>query len=130
MSVEAPIVSLLAMGEGWHNYHHVFPWDYKTGEFGNYSLNITTAFIDFCAWLGLAKGSEFVANTTYQFFTNHIFCNPGKSVSPDMVIRRAAKCGDGTRFLDDDYAHKDQVWGFGDKDIPREDLQELAKMQN
>ncbi|KAH8334712.1 hypothetical protein KR074_008062 [Drosophila pseudoananassae] len=110
MSVEAPIVSLLAMGEGWHNYHHVFPWDYKTGEFGNYSLNITTGFIDFCAWLGLAKGR--------------------KSVSPDMVIRRAAKCGDGTRFLDDDYAHKDQVWGFGDKDIPREDLQELAKMQN
>jgi len=41
MSTEAPIVSLLAMGEGWHNYHHVFPWDYKTGEFGNYSLNIT-----------------------------------------------------------------------------------------
>ncbi|KAH8310104.1 hypothetical protein KR067_010616 [Drosophila pandora] len=130
MSVEAPIVSLLAMGEGWHNYHHVFPWDYKTGEFGNYSLNITTGFIDFCAWLGLAKGSEFIAKTTYQFSTNHIIFNPGKSVSPDMVIRRAAKCGDGTRFLDDDYAHKDQVWGFGDKDIPREDLQELAKMQN
>ncbi|KAH8246958.1 hypothetical protein KR032_005050 [Drosophila birchii] len=110
MSVEAPIVSLLAMGEGWHNYHHVFPWDYKTGEFGNYSLNVTTAFIDFCAWLGLAKGR--------------------KSVSQDMVLRRAEKCGDGTRFLSDDFAHKDSVWGFGDKDIPCEDLVELAKMQN
>ncbi|XP_016938630.4 stearoyl-CoA desaturase 5 [Drosophila suzukii] len=110
MSTEAPIVSLLAMGEGWHNYHHVFPWDYKTGEFGNYSLNITTGFIDFCAWLGLATGR--------------------KSVSSDMVLRRARKCGDGTRFLDDDFAHKDPVWGFGDKDIPREDIVELAKMQN
>ncbi|KAH8382838.1 hypothetical protein KR009_005524 [Drosophila setifemur] len=109
-STEAPIVALLAMGEGWHNYHHVFPWDYKTGEFGSYTLNITTAFIDFCAWLGLAKGR--------------------KSVSPDMILRRAAKCGDGTRFLDDAFAHKDQVWGFGDKDIPCEDLVELAKMQN
>jgi len=47
-----------------------------------------------------------------------------------MVLRRAKKCGDGTRFLDDDHAHKDPVWGFGDKDIPREDIVELAKMQN
>ncbi|XP_023176539.1 acyl-CoA desaturase isoform X3 [Drosophila hydei] len=108
--VEAPIVSFLAMGEGWHNYHHVFPWDYKTGEFGNYTLNVTTAFIDFCARIGIASGR--------------------KSVSPDMVMRRAAKCGDGTRFLSDEYAHKNQVWGFGDRDLPREDLAELAKMQN
>ncbi|XP_067216509.1 acyl-CoA Delta-9 desaturase isoform X1 [Linepithema humile] len=52
--VENAIVSLLAFGEGWHNYHHVFPWDYKAAELGNYSLNITTAFIDFFAYLGLA----------------------------------------------------------------------------
>ncbi|XP_068153051.1 acyl-CoA Delta-9 desaturase [Drosophila tropicalis] len=110
MSREAPIVSLLAMGEGWHNYHHVFPWDYKTGEFGSYTLNVTTGFIDLCARLGLASGR--------------------KVVSPDMIKRRAAKCGDGTRFLSDDYAHKDQVWGFGDRDLPREDIAELAKMQN
>lgn len=51
-------------------------------------------------------------------------------MSPDMVIRRAEKCGDGTRFLSDEYAHKDQVWGFGDCDLPREDLVELTKMQN
>ncbi|EDW14556.1 acyl-CoA desaturase isoform X2 [Drosophila mojavensis] len=108
--VEAPVVSFLAMGEGWHNYHHVFPWDYKTGEFGNYTLNVTTAFIDFCARIGLASER--------------------KSVSPEMVKRRAAKCGDGTRFLSDEYAHKNQVWGFGDRDLPREDLAELAKMQN
>ncbi|KAJ8966900.1 hypothetical protein NQ317_010171 [Molorchus minor] len=29
--VENLAVSLAALGEGWHNYHHVFPWDYKTG---------------------------------------------------------------------------------------------------
>ncbi|XP_062125679.1 LOW QUALITY PROTEIN: acyl-CoA Delta-9 desaturase [Drosophila sulfurigaster albostrigata] len=109
-SVEVPVVSFLAMGEGWHNYHHVFPWDYKTGEFGNYTLNITTGFIDLCARLGLASGR--------------------KSVSPDMVKRRAAKCGDGSRFLSDEYAHKNQVWGFGDRDLPCEDIVELAKMQN
>lgn len=107
--VESPIVSLLAMGEGWHNYHHVFPWDYKTGEFGTYKMNLTTGFIDICAKLGLANGRKYV--------------------SPDMIKRRALKCGDGTRFLSDEYAHKDQVWGYGDKDLPQEDLQEL-KQQN
>ena len=47
-------VALLALGEGWHNYHHTFPWDYKTAELGNYSLNMTTAAIDFFQWIGLA----------------------------------------------------------------------------
>ncbi|XP_070154517.1 acyl-CoA Delta-9 desaturase-like isoform X2 [Polyergus mexicanus] len=47
-------VSFITLGEGWHNYHHVFPWDYKAAEFGNYRLNVTTAFIDLCAYLGLA----------------------------------------------------------------------------
>uniref|UniRef100_A0A0K8UZM8 Acyl-CoA Delta(11) desaturase n=3 Tax=Bactrocera latifrons TaxID=174628 RepID=A0A0K8UZM8_BACLA len=107
--VESPIVSFLALGEGWHNYHHVFPWDYKTGEFGSYKLNMTTAFIDFCAKIGWASGR--------------------KSVSPDMIKRRAVKCGDGTRFLTDEYAHKDQVWGYGDRDIPKEDAIELANMK-
>ncbi|XP_011699461.1 PREDICTED: acyl-CoA Delta(11) desaturase-like, partial [Wasmannia auropunctata] len=47
-------VAIVTLGEGWHNYHHVFPWDYKSAEFGNYGLNLTTAFIDFFAYLGMA----------------------------------------------------------------------------
>lgn len=43
---------MLTLGEGWHNYHHVFPWDYKTAELGNYRYNISTAFIDFFAKIG------------------------------------------------------------------------------
>lgn len=42
------------MGEGWHNYHHVFPWDYKAAELGNYKLNITTFWIDMFAKIGWA----------------------------------------------------------------------------
>lgn len=45
-------VGILAVGEGWHNYHHVFPWDYKAAELGHYSMNFTTAFIDFFAKIG------------------------------------------------------------------------------
>ena len=47
-----------------------------------------------------------------------------------MILRRAAKCGDGTRFLTDEYAHKDQVWGFGDRDLAKEDISELSKMKD
>jgi stearoyl-CoA desaturase (delta-9 desaturase) len=50
---ESPVVIWTAVGEGFHNYHHTFPFDYSTSEFGSY-LNITTVFIDLCALVGLA----------------------------------------------------------------------------
>ena len=45
-------VSFGAIGEGFHNFHHTFPFDYSTSEYGPY-VNMTTIFIDFCASLGL-----------------------------------------------------------------------------
>ncbi|XP_014207546.1 stearoyl-CoA desaturase 5-like [Copidosoma floridanum] len=50
---ENRLVSFLAVGEGWHNYHHVFPWDYKAAEVG-YDFNLTTGIIDFFALVGWA----------------------------------------------------------------------------
>ncbi|XP_034836868.2 acyl-CoA Delta(11) desaturase-like [Maniola hyperantus] len=47
-------VSFLTFGEGFHNYHHAFPWDYRAAELGNNWLNFTTKFIDFFAWIGWA----------------------------------------------------------------------------
>lgn len=48
-------VSYVAIGEGWHNYHHTFPYDYATSEFGHMQqFNPTKLFIDACDWLGLA----------------------------------------------------------------------------
>ncbi|CAG2169291.1 unnamed protein product [Oppiella nova] len=45
----------LAMGEGWHNYHHTFPNDYSASEYGwKDNWNIATAFIDMFAWIGWA----------------------------------------------------------------------------
>ena len=45
-------VSFTAGGEGYHNYHHTFPYDYGTSEFG-VGFNATTMFLDFMAKLGL-----------------------------------------------------------------------------
>jgi len=48
-------VSLFAIGEGWHNWHHAFSWDYAAAELGAFEqFNPTKVFIDLMACLGLA----------------------------------------------------------------------------
>ncbi|GLG96654.1 Acyl-CoA Delta(11) desaturase [Gryllus bimaculatus] len=88
-------VAIVSLGEGWHNYHHVFPWDYKTAELGNYGTNMTAGFIDCCAKLGLAYNLKSVAN--------------------EYIRRRAQRTGDGS------HTHGG-VWGWGDKDTSKEDI--------
>lgn len=45
--------SFLTAGEGWHNYHHTFPYDYRASEFGcSQQWNLSKLFIDFFAWIG------------------------------------------------------------------------------
>lgn len=47
-------VSLFALGEGWHNWHHAFDWDYAAAEMGPLTqFNPTTVFIDAMASIGL-----------------------------------------------------------------------------
>jgi stearoyl-CoA desaturase (Delta-9 desaturase) len=47
-------VSVFAIGEGWHNWHHKFPYDYAASEFGiSKQFNPTKLTIDFFAMLGL-----------------------------------------------------------------------------
>lgn len=45
------MVAFFAVGEGWHNYHHAFPWDYRASELGS-PLNVTGFLIDLLANLG------------------------------------------------------------------------------
>ncbi|KAK9504999.1 hypothetical protein O3M35_009156 [Rhynocoris fuscipes] len=52
--VDSLPVAMWSLGEGWHNYHHVFPWDYKTGEFNHYRTNLSAMFIDYMAKIGWA----------------------------------------------------------------------------
>lgn len=44
-------VAFFAVGEGWHNYHHAFPWDYRASELGT-PLNMTGFLIDLLAKIG------------------------------------------------------------------------------
>ncbi|XP_023224112.1 acyl-CoA desaturase-like [Centruroides sculpturatus] len=59
------LVSLLAIGEGFHNYHHTFPWDYSTSELG-WFFNFSTFFIDMMAAIGLAFDLKTVSKDQIQ----------------------------------------------------------------
>ncbi|KAH8389181.1 hypothetical protein KR200_003935, partial [Drosophila serrata] len=72
-------VSLMTFGEGWHNFHHVFPWDYRTAEWGGYSLSHATILINLFAKIGWA----------YDL----------KEVTPEMIKKRTLRTGDGTHEL-------------------------------
>lgn len=56
------LVSILAMGEGWHNYHHTFPWDYKVAELPHF-INLTTVLLDIFAKIGWAYDAKVASPT-------------------------------------------------------------------
>lgn len=71
------VVSISAIGEGFHNYHHTFPYDYSASELGM-RFNLTTMLINFMAKIGWA----------YDL----------KRVSPNVLKQRIERTGDGTHF--------------------------------
>lgn len=57
------ISSILTMGEGWHNYHHVYPYDYAAAEYGFlYEWNPAKLFIDFFYIIGQVYERKKVTN--------------------------------------------------------------------
>ncbi|CAO2585616.1 Acyl-CoA desaturase 3, partial [Lemmus lemmus] len=60
---ENPLVSLGTLGEGFHNYHHAFPYDYSASEY-RWHINFATFFIDCMAALGLAYDRKKVSKAT------------------------------------------------------------------
>ena len=53
---ENKFVVALSLGEGWHNYHHTFPWDYRASEFGGSWcwMNLSANIIEFFVKMGWA----------------------------------------------------------------------------
>ncbi|KAJ6220506.1 hypothetical protein RDWZM_006318 [Blomia tropicalis] len=72
--VEATIRHMM-VGEGFHNYHHTYPWDYSASELGASKVfNLATMFINFFAWIGWATEL--------------------KKVDPETIRKRIQKTGD------------------------------------
>ncbi|XP_071439674.1 acyl-CoA Delta-9 desaturase-like isoform X2 [Hetaerina americana] len=74
--VDHIITAEVTLGEGWHNYHHAFPYDYRAAEFGYRRDSLTTQLIDLMAWVGWARDLRTASN--------------------DVVKRRIERKGDGT----------------------------------
>jgi stearoyl-CoA desaturase (Delta-9 desaturase) len=56
---ENPVVSWCSIGEGWHNWHHKYPFDYAASEFGvTAQFNPSKLFIDLMAAVGLVWGRK------------------------------------------------------------------------
>jgi len=75
---ENKFVSFVAIGEGFHNYHHTYPHDYSASEY-RWSLNLTTLFIDTMAWCGMAYDR--------------------RSVSKEAVSERIKRTGPGSQLV-------------------------------
>ncbi|KPM05319.1 stearoyl-CoA desaturase-like protein 2 [Sarcoptes scabiei] len=68
-------VEYISIGEGYHNYHHVFPQDYSASELSwTMDYNFSTLFIDLCAWFGLVWNR--------------------KKIDPKMIAERVRRTGD------------------------------------
>ncbi|KAB0801676.1 hypothetical protein PPYR_03862 [Photinus pyralis] len=76
---ENRLVSMFCFGEGWHNYHHTFPWDYKAAELKYAGYNGSSFFIELFGKLGWA----------YDL----------KSASPELVKKVVLKAGDGSHLV-------------------------------
>jgi stearoyl-CoA desaturase (delta-9 desaturase) len=101
-------------GEGWHNFHHTFPWDYKMSEQTQWELRYAWKIIEFFAFIGQA----------YDL----------KTVQQDMIKKRVLRTGDGTHpysILNHNNNEStdnklepngNYVWGWDDQNISKNDI--------
>ncbi|KAJ8688587.1 hypothetical protein QAD02_024382 [Eretmocerus hayati] len=83
------LMSLATGGEGWHNYHHVFPWDYKTAELGNYitGVNLTSFLIDQFAKIGWAYDLKQPSKELIK----SVIQNRGDGTHPEVEVKPEEK---------------------------------------
>lgn len=119
------MVAILAMGEGWHNYHHVFPWDYKTSEFSRYRTNFTTAFIDFFSKIGWAYDLKTVSQ---DVIGKRVLRTGDLSNGREEQIRRLLLEGHDNQANDNNnsnghnnYKDSQMIWGWDDTDMSEVD---------
>lgn len=126
-------LSFFMFGENSHNFHHTFPWDYKSSELDAYIFNISTAVIHLMHSIGkLFAGflNLFTGFKEYFWFLSYIgWAYDLRTVSQDILDKRAARTGDGTRAKSTSLTKIDLnknhhvnvddgiVWGWNDKDL-------------
>lgn len=81
---ENRFVAVISQGEGWHNWHHAYPYDYAASELGaDNQYNPTKMFIDFCAFVGLVKDRKRALNAWNNLKEKRMNI-PTKSLNPTV----------------------------------------------
>lgn len=93
--VESWFVSFISLGEGWHNYHHAFPWDYKAAELSKL-FNFSADIIKFFETMGWAcdlktASPEVVCLRVYLTFT-HLFYKLLTKIPVQKIALNALRC--------------------------------------
>lgn len=86
---ENMMVAFGAIGEGFHNYHHTFPQDYATSEFGS-KLNITTIFINLMAKIGWAYDLKTISKDAIEARKRRTGCLSNEASQPSATNQSAA----------------------------------------
>lgn len=110
--VENYYVTLASFGEGYHNYHHSFPWDYKAAELGS-GFNSTTLLINFMALIGQAYNLKVASDDVIKggrYRNGDLMMVEKKNKSIVMfgqqIIDNQSK-GVGVEVAEDDPGHKE-----------------------
>ncbi|CAG9807108.1 unnamed protein product [Chironomus riparius] len=95
------LYNFITLGEGFHNYHHTFPFDYRNNEFSSlwYVNSLSTFFIDLCGLFGLVYDK--------------------KIATPEMIRRRVLKTGDGSHWIAKRKALKTNENDYSDENVVR-----------
>lgn len=107
------LYNIFTLGEGFHNYHHTFPFDYRNNENSSlwYINSLSTFFIDLCGLFGLVYDK--------------------KTATSDMIRRRVLKTGDGSHWIAKREAvrilESDNISESQDKPLILESLSEVMK---
>lgn len=85
------LIALFTYGEGYHNYHHLFSWDYRNG-IRWWHIDQTKWWITLCSWFGQAHGLRRVpefkirrAMIERQFARTHERLRHAQSESPRLA---------------------------------------------
>ena len=84
-TVDSLFLNIITLGDGSHNYHHTFPWDYRGSKQIEW-FNAVGRFIHVCATLGMA----------YDL----------KSASDDLINKRMERASE---FHEKMYTHPDLI---------------------
>ena len=110
-AIDNALYNIITLGEGYHNFHHAFPFDYRSNELFDIShlASLTNLYIDVMAALGLIHDRKFAP--------------------PHMIARRVARTGDGSHILSKLISKDNTLWGFGDPDMHPDEKRDLENIE-